>query len=238
MLSLDELTQFLNQYFAVHRFGDDQGGVYRHSSRPIYRIGLALEPWTQLGQWVSYRRLDALFLHRPWKLKPEQLEPDIGVVSYHLAFDERLTLGFNPRLAEVLGMIRVEVLGKKQGRAIGMIGEIPPQSFASYCLYIDQVFGGQDKANPGGCNTVSRVAVVGAMTDELVREAALRGGGLYITGQLRQPAQEAVLETGIGVIAVGHRRCEEWGLRSLAGVMRERWSGLEVILPPERGISC
>ena len=230
MLSLDELTQFLNQYFAVHRFGDDQGGVYRHSARPIRRIGLALEPWAELNQWANDRQLDALFLHRPWKLEPEQLEPDIGVVSYHLAFDERLTLGFNSRLAEVLGMEAIEVLGEKQGRPIGMIGKILPQSFASYRIYIDEVFGGQDKAYPGCCESVSQVAVVGAMTDELVREAASRGADVYITGQLRQPAEEAVLDTGIGVIAVGHRRCEEWGLRALAGVMRERWFGLEVIL--------
>jgi hypothetical protein len=71
--------------------------------------------------------------------------------SYHLAFDERLTLGFNPRLPETPGMSAVE----------------------------------------------------------------------------------AVLKTGIAVIAVGHRRCKELGLRALAGVMRERWSGLKVCCHPE-----
>ncbi|NEQ21283.1 MAG: NGG1p interacting factor NIF3 [Microcoleus sp. SIO2G3] len=232
MLSLDELARFLNQFLAVHRFKDEQGGVYRDSSRPIHRIGLALEPWMQLDEWVGNEQLDALFLHRPWKLELERLESDVGVVSYHLAFDECLTLGFNLRLAVVLGMEGIEVLGQKEGRPIGMIGEVQPQSFASYCRYIDEVFGGQDKALPGGSEKVSRVAVVGAMTDILVREAASRGADVYVTGQLRQPAEEAVRETGIGVVAVGHRRCEEWGLQALAGVMRERWCGLEVILPP------
>jgi hypothetical protein len=33
------------------------------------------------------------------------------------------------------------------------------------------------------------------------------------------------------VFVVGHRRSEEWGLRALAGVLRERWSALEVVLP-------
>lgn len=75
-----------------------------------------------------------------------------------------------------------------------------------------------------------RVAVVGAMTDALVREAADRGAQIYVTGQYRQPAREAVRETGIGVIAVGHRRSEIWGLRALAGVIRERWSMIEVIV--------
>lgn len=77
------------------------------------------------------------------------------------------------------------------------------------------------------------MAVVGAMTDALVREAALRGADLYITGQLRKPALSAVKETGIAVVAAGHRRCEEWGLKALAGVLRERWFELEVVLNPE-----
>lgn len=65
------------------------------------------------------------------------------------------------------------------------------------------------------------------MTDSLVREAATRGANVYITGQLRQRAEQALLETKIGVIAVGHRRGEVWGLRVLAGVLSERWSSLE-----------
>jgi putative NIF3 family GTP cyclohydrolase 1 type 2 len=228
MIRLDHIAQFLAEFFAVHHV-DDPGGVYWPSTRPISRLGLALEPWPQLAEWASAERLDAIFLHRPWKLQPGQLAPDVGVVAYHLAFDERLTLSFNPRLAEVLGLSAVEVLGEKQGRAIGMLGEIPAHNFASYCCYLDEVFGGQDEARAGVQSEVKRVAVVGAMTDALVREAASRGADMYITGQLRQPAQAAVLETGIGVVAVGHRRCEEWGLRALAGVLRERWFRLEVV---------
>lgn len=231
MIILDNIAEFLAHFFGVHRFANDQNGVYLPSTRPIARFGLALEPWAGLSEWVSAEQLDALFLHRPWKLQPGQLAADVGVVAYHLAFDECLTLGFNPQLATSLGMSKLEVLGEKEGRAIGMLGEIPTQSFANYCCYVDEVFGGQDEARVPMRSEVSRVAVVGAMSDALVREAASRGANVYITGQLRQPAQAAVLETGIGVVAVGHRRCEEWGLQALAGVVRLRWSKLKVILP-------
>ncbi len=69
------------------------------------------------------------------------------------------------------------------------------------------------------------------MTDVLVREAKDRGANIYITGQLRQPAKLALEETGISCVAVGHKRSEEWGLRALAGLLRDRFSQLEVILP-------
>ena len=71
---------------------------------------------------------------------------------------------------------------------------------------------------------------MGAMNDALVREADARGARVYVTGQWRVPATEAVNETGIGVVCVGHRRSEEWGLRALAGLLRERWATLRVIV--------
>lgn len=231
MIGLNDIAQFLNYFFAVHSYGDDQNGVYVPSSRPIARFGLALEPWAGLTQWASAEQLDAVFLHRPWQLQSGQLAEDIGVLAYHLAFDENLTLGFNGRLATVLGMSTLEVLGEKQGRSLGMIGNIPTQDFASFCRYVDEVFGGYDEAIGDDTREILRVAVVGAMNDALVREAADRGVDVYITGQMRKPAQAAVEETGIGIVAVGHRRSEEWGLRALAGVLRDRWSRLEVILP-------
>lgn len=227
-MQIEALSQFLDQLFDVQQFGEDQGGVYRTSRRPIQRLGLALEPWPQLAAWASAEHLDALFLHRPWKL---QLQQDIGVVAYHLAFDEYLTLGFNSRLATVLGISGLEVLGYKSGRPIGMLGKVFTPSFPHYASLVAEVFGDLDQATANATTEVSQVAVVGAMSDTLVREAAARGAEVYVTGQLRQPAAQAVRETGIGVLVVGHRRSEEWGLRALAGVLRERWAGLEVVLP-------
>lgn len=232
MLYLDEIAQFLDCFFAVNRFSEaETGGVFRPSNRRIKKLGLALEPWSNLQAWSVEQQLDALFLHRPWRLEEGQLPSDVGILSYHLPFDERLTLGFNDRLAQVLTMSALEVLGKKENRPIGMIGKVSVQDFTAVRTAIKEVFGGFDAIQIGDITEVQTIAVVGAMTDALVREAALGGADVYITGQLRKPAHTAVLETGINVIAVGHRRCEEWGLRSLAGVLRERWYDLEVFLP-------
>lgn len=231
MISLNELAEFLDRFFAVHLYQDDQGGVYRASLRPVRRLGVALEPWPQLAAWVRDEDLDALFLHRPWQLEPQQLDADVGIVAYHLAFDERLTLGWNPRLAEVLGLSRVEVLGHKEGRPLGMIGEVEAQGFASFRLRASQAFGGEEEARLYNKGEITRVAVVGAMTEPFVREAWHRGAQVYMTGQWRKLAERAWAETGIGVIVVGHRRSEAWGLRALAGTIRERWAELEVVLP-------
>ncbi len=227
---LEEIAEFLNHFFVINRYPENErGGIYLPSSHPVKRLGLALEPWTELQEWIIAENLDALFLHRPWKLEAN-LYPDIGVISYHLPFDECLTVGYNFRLAQVLGMSSLEILGEKDGRAIGMLGDIPTQSFESLCSCVTQIFGGQEQIHMSASAEVTRIAVVGAMTDSLMYEAADRGVDVYITGQLRQKAFEAMLETKISAIAVGHRRSEVWGLRTLAGVLRERWFNLDLVI--------
>ncbi len=230
MIFLDALAQYLNIFFKVESYNEDErGGVYLPTSRPIKRLGLALEPWDGLYEWVKALSLDALFLHRPWKLETEKLPPDFGVISYHLPFDELLTLGFNPRLADILNMSNLEILGEKQNRAIGMIGNIPNRTFIELCTCINQVFGGYEQTQAYSQIEVSKIAVVGAMTDLLVREAASRGANIYITGQFRQPATQAIIDTQIGFISIGHYRSEIWGLRVLGSILRQRWSDLEVV---------
>ncbi len=228
MIYLDDIAEFLSDFMAANRFTDDQNGVYIPSTKAIARFGLCLEPWAELATWAQHERLDGLFLHRPWQLQ----NVDIGVVAYHLAFDEALTFGFNPRLATVLGMSNLEVLGEKQGRAIGMLGDVESYSFDKYCDRLYQIFHGYDKVISGTTGEISRVAVVGAMNEILVRKAKDRGANIYITGQLRQSAELALAETGISCVAIGHRRSEEWGLRALSGLLRDRFSQLKVILPP------
>lgn len=230
---MEEIGEFLHDLFGVERFApSERGGIYLASSCPIKRIGLALEPGEKFPEWVSAESIDALFLHRPWKLEIEQITDKIGIIYYHLPFDEYLTIGFNIRLAQVLNISNLEILGEKENRAIGMLGEVSIQSFANLCDRIYQIFGGYEKIIQPINPEITRIAVVGAMTDSLVREAAVRGANVYITGQLRQPAAEALQETKIGALAVGHHRSEVWGLLTLADILRERWPSLEVVVYP------
>ena len=232
MTHLHELAAFLDEFFQVSRFPNETNGMWHDTARSIQRIGLALEPGANLSSWAEAERLDAVFLHRAAHLEAATLPAEVGVLTYHLPFDERLMLGWNLRLADILGLSGPEVIGWKRGRPLGMIGSVPSRTVADFYRLVFAVFGGREEARTCEQNEVTRVAVVGAMTEALVHEASERGADVYITGQLRQPGRVAMLDTGIGVIAVGHKRSEEWGLRALGHVLRERWADLEVILPP------
>ena len=234
MTTLD-LETFLSEFLLAGQFTGDQNGLYRTSpgaeQREVKRLGLALEPWPGITSWVAQNGLDALFLHRPWKLS--RTPKSLGVLAYHYAFDERLTTGYNPLLAETLAMSRLEVLGHKDGRPLGLIGDVPKASFTAFQAQVETEFGGLEgvygaaKAITRG--EVTRACVVGALRPALVYEAAERGAQVYLTGQYRKGAARAVSETGVGVLELGHERSEVWGLRALARVLEAEF-GLETFL--------
>lgn len=231
---LRELVCVLDELLQVGEFPQEPGGVIKHSARPVRRLGLTLDPRPDTEQWIRSHALDAVMLHRHWNLNLERVPDGVGIVAYHLPFDERLTLGYNLLLAETLGVSDPESLGSKQGRPIGMIGDLEPSEFGEVHARLRREFGGMEEVVPPREATVQRIAVAGAMTDALVREAAARGAGVYLTGQLRAPARRAVEQTGIGVLTTGHRRAEEWGLRALAAWLRRRWAMLETHIVGEQ----
>jgi len=225
--TLVELETFLSDFLLAGQFEDDQNGIYSASDRPVKKLGLALEPRPDSSEWIKRENLDALFLHRPWKLG--RTPKGVGVLAYHYAFDERLTTGYNPLLAGALAFSQLEVLGHKEGRPLGMIGDVPPTSVVAFQKRVETEFGGLEGVYGATTGEATRACVVGAMRPALVYEAAERGAQVYLTGQYRKGAAQAVAETGMSVLELGHERSEVWGLRTLAAVLREQF-GLEVTL--------
>jgi putative NIF3 family GTP cyclohydrolase 1 type 2 len=237
--TLNDIGRSLQTRLLTDRFPvAEQGGVFRASDRPVRRIGLALEPSPRLAEWVRTNQLDALWLHRPWRLDLATLPPDIGVLYHHLPFDERLTMGYNPTLAAALLLDSLEEFGYKEAtdnagnalppRPVGFIGRALPRPFYDWKAMIREQFGGFDRAEAGRVLSPTCVAVAGAMTPALIEEAHARNVDLYITGAYRPSAQAAVEATGVAIVAIGHGRTEAWGLRALARLLRRQWPTLAV----------
>ncbi len=233
MISPNNLANFLDQFLETAKYPDEAPLVRRQFPHSVQRLGLALEAWPGLPEWAAVEKLDAVFLHRAFKLDFAALSEDTGVLASHLPFEEKLALGYNPRLAAMLGMTHLEALGARKSRPLGMIGCVPPQTVAAFYQSVTETFGGRDEARTCERNEVTKVAVVGAMTAELMHEASQRGAEVYVTGQMRKPAKEAIIDTGLGMVIVGHPRSEQWALSALANVLRERFCGLKVVLAKE-----
>lgn len=238
MPTLADITSFLNGLLLAGRYGaDEPAGAYRvpegGGGRPVRRLALALAPWPDVGAWLRRRHLDALWLHRPWALDEVPMQDELPVLAHHLPFDERMTTGYNPLLAVALGLREPQVLGRKEGRPLGMVGTVPPRPFDAWRQRLKLLFGDLETVVPPERETVDRIAVVGAMNEHLLRTAHDRGAGLYVTGQYRPSAAGAVSGLGIGVAAVGHARAERWGLKALAACLRLRFADLTVVRAPQ-----
>ena len=213
MIDFAALAGLLAELVRAGEFPGEEGSVVlRPAERPVRRLALALDPPAGAPPDA-----DALFLHRSWDWQPP---PGLGVLRAHLPFDESFTAGWNLRLAAVLGLRELEVLGRRNGRPLGMLGTGPPDAAAR----LRALHGGAEHEHPGG--RTGRIAVVGALRPALVEEAAGRGTGLYVTGAWRPGALPALRETGLGCLALGHARTEARGLRDLAAALEERAPGL------------
>jgi putative NIF3 family GTP cyclohydrolase 1 type 2 len=233
--TLAALAAFMDHFLDARAFPGEPPTVFIASGRRVQRLGLALEPGKGLAEWVDADRLDAVFLHRPWGAAEAGLAADVGVLASHAPFDHRLPVGANPDLARGLALRGPRPFVDKDGRAIGMMGDVEPADPAALIGRITQLFGGVDDVLPGRGEAIRRVALAGAMTDVLVREAAAGGAQLYVTGQLRQPGLRAAAETGIGIVAVGHARSEVYGLRLLAAAVERRFAGQVACILDPRG---
>ena len=228
MTTVTSLQTFLDELLLANQFTDDQNGVYVPSSRPVNRLGLALEPPPDVTTWIKDNDLDALFLHRPWKLG--RLPDVVCVLAYHYAFDERLTTAYNPPLAEALEMTGLEPFGLKQGRVLGMMGDVSPTSWTAFRGRAETEFGGLEGVYGAEGADVTRICVVGALRPALVYEAAEGGAQVYLTGEYRPAAAKAIAETGVSVFVIGHERSEVWGLRALERLLQKQFPTLETFL--------
>ena len=140
------------------------------------------------------------------------------------------------RTIGILGPVEEEVVGRAKLRA---------QIEAEFGGAVEGAFGfGRDDAAKGSTAEtgiraltimnafhpaeVRRVAEMAAELDIIPSAAAACQGILYLTGAVREPGLQAALDRGMAVVCVGHRSCEEWGIRYLATQVKQAWPDLEV----------
>lgn len=192
------------------RFGRERApNLFRDGPPEVRTLALALEA----GDLPPDVAADALFLHRAFSLG--ERFAGLGVLTSHDGFDAHLTTGENLLLARKLGWADARPF-RWEGQVIGLTATPPQHSWRSVLDVLTGEFGGRDAVIEPQDESSVRLALMSAMKPELIDAVHRQGVSIYVTGQLRVPAQSRARELGLGVIALGHRRSELWGLRELA----------------------
>lgn len=228
--SLRDLALELAPLLHANRYAreGDPAGVWIATERPVRQLALRLEAGRVPYVWAE--EIDAVLIHRPFGLWPAQLPEGLGVLAYHRALDTQLSIGSRP-LADALELALDDEPLRRDGNAIGFVGtRRQPDPLDSVLRRLEGAFGGwEETLNTETQRGIHRIALVNAMTDALVRDAIARDADLYLTGQVRGPARQAVADTGIPVVAVGQDRAEAWGLREIGRRLTARWPALVIV---------
>jgi putative NIF3 family GTP cyclohydrolase 1 type 2 len=173
----------------------------------VARLALALEA----ADLPPDLKADALFLHRANRLG--EAFAGLAVLNSHDGFDLALTTGPNLALAQRLGWQDIQLVELE--RASGLVAQVPQRDWETFVDVLSTELGGYDELRRPRQPELGRVAIMNAMRPELLHAAFGQGASAYITGQMRPGALSTARELGLGIIALGHRRSEEWGLRQL-----------------------
>ncbi|CAM3647392.1 Nif3-like dinuclear metal center hexameric protein [Deinococcus frigens] len=198
----------------------EQQPLKREGRQTVRRLALALEP----ADLPPTPAADALFLHR--SLRVGERWSGLGVLGVHDGFDLALTTGPNYRLAHALGWRDVRKVVWR-GELKGITATPPQDSWTGLRAALHAELGGEDSSWPPAPSPEPlRLALINAMSPGLIEHTADGGVRVYLTGQLRPSAAAAAHARGLSVIALGHRRTEQWGLRRLADELRAAFPGL------------
>jgi len=199
------------------------------------------------------------FLHRPWSLDRRAVPRGALILASHVSFDAYLTVGWSVSLAARLNveMDSVRCIQGYKGdpeRRIGLVGKL--KTSTSLAAITDLIRGEFDGAgelyqlpaedtpeiSSVPSTTIDAVAIMNAFHAEEVErvtstaEALLPASTdpfgpriLYLTGAARELGLESAKAANMPAFCVGHRACEEWGIKYLAQMTRERWPALDII---------
>ncbi|KAI5198725.1 hypothetical protein E4T38_07418 [Aureobasidium subglaciale] len=231
---------------------------YSSDKAPVARVICSITPTAGVftAMYAARTPPPLIFLHRPFTLDRKRVPRGSNVMSSHVGFDEVLTTGWNEALAERLGLYTGEDAVCIQGykgdpdRRIGLVATFrTPANLGSISDTIKREFGqwdavhGADVENEDDmAQPITVVAIINAFHPEEVQrvtEAALSKGWIsdieqgdsivYLTGQAREPGLTAALEKKMKVFCVGHRSCEEWGIKYLASELRREFPMVDVL---------
>jgi hypothetical protein len=219
-VTLQQIADFLSA--RTNRQGYDHASeVWRAGTRPVRRLGVALE----LLAGMDTEGLDALLLQRPFRLPPDAL-PGAGILTIGGALEVHLTIGYNPALAEALGIGTPRPV-QHDGEIAGMTGWLAePESWEQWEARVQAEFGGLEASAAHGVRDVAHVAVISAMHERLIVEMADAGIDTYLTSEIRVSGSAAAAERHMALIAPGESRVERWGLRRLARDIEHAFPGV------------
>lgn len=174
------------------------------------------------------------------------LRQGLAIYSPHTALDAA-SGGTNDVLADCLGLeqrqalrpikadLLAQTLGKTPSRdavvGMGRLGVMAPLPVPVFAAHVKARLGLEQVLIAGPTQgTISKVAVAAGAAGDLLKAAIRLGAEAVVCGELRHHDALAAAAAGVTVICARHSMSERQALQPLATRLRDRHSGLSVLL--------
>ena len=156
----------------------------------------------------------------PGNAVAEAVKCGISVITAHTNLDMAAG-GINDILADLLGLLKVEVLKEITGQedaGLGRVGDLPQATMlSSIVAHVKQILGSENiKLAAQGNVEIRRVAVVGGSGGGVVSLAAEKGADLLITGDVSHHHALEAASLGIALLDAGHFNTEKTAFKGFA----------------------
>lgn len=238
-MALQDLLDYLTNLLKPEEFNDYcPNGLQVEGKSEINLVGTAVSASLESIEEAVNKGCDALVVHHGmfWKgdpypivgVKKKKLEllldHQCSLIAYHLPLDAHVKVGNNWRAAIEMGWKNLEPFGFLNGMAIGVKGEIEPESIENFKEKIEKYYSHVAHTALGGKKNVSSAALISGGAYRSIEEAASAGVDCFITGNFDEPAWHMAKELGVNFFALGHAATERIGPRALAEAIHESLS--------------
>lgn len=234
MLTVNELTSYLDQYLQVDAFKDYcPNGMQVEGKQEIHKLGFAVSATLDTLEEALANNCDALVVHHGlfWKgdsyviersLKRKLkllLNHDLTLFAYHLPLDAHQTVGNNFAAAKELGWKDL-----KPFQVYGVQGTFDAMPIEGFVKSLESFYGHSAHVALGGKEHVSSAALVSGGGYKFLKEAACSQVDCFITGNFDEPAWGLAFEEKIHFVALGHSATEKIGVQKLQKHLSEKFT--------------
>ena len=240
MADLTEITEFLDEWLAVHEMDDYPGahnGLEIESRQPVEKVAAAVDACRATAEMAASAGAQLLVVHHglfwgePLPLTGPNyrrvkafLEADLALYAAHLPLDAHDEVGNNVLLADAL---ELEVEGRfgefdgNEGLGVWCSADLAREDFlgrvATACG------GGEPTLIPGGPPHVRRVGICTGAASELLPQAGSADLDTFVTGEGPHHTFHQAQELGLNVVYAGHYATETFGVKAVARRLAEEF---------------
>jgi len=246
MARLKEMVGFLDTILRTRDIADDSNnGLQVEGKSDVRKIGFAVDAciesfnlavkngcdmlivhhgisWKDSLKYLTaanYRRLDILFKH------------NISLYGSHLPLDGHEIYGNNIQICKAIGLSQIKQFGfYSKDFAVGFEGTLKGIRFEDFLKLANARLGTQSRGFRFGNDIVKRVAVVSGSGSDSMSEAAEKGIGTFITGDMPLHNYLIAKENKINVVCAGHYSTEVFGVKALMPLLQKKFGVKTVFL--------